>query len=134
MDPGSERRQRDGRLCGAKGLSSGSGGAATAAATSTGEARPRGTLWRFAVNRVRHDAMERDADGKLTLTEKRETKIDSDAVTPGTAQRDPGTESEVTELPGEAAESGRTPEAPCGGTSDGVNEAGGRRQREPSAE
>ena len=115
-DNGSRQRawtKRWKALRGEAGLSSESGGAATAAARSAGEAWPRGTLWRFAENRGRHDAMERDADGKLTLTEKRETKLDSDGVAPGTAQRDPETESELTEFPGEAAESGRTSEAPC---------------------
>ena len=71
-------------------------------------ARGLGALWRFAVNRGRHDAMDRGADGKLT--EKRETKLDSDAVIPGTAQREPETESELTESLGEAAEPERTSE------------------------
>ena len=76
------------------GLSSESGDVATAATSSTDEARLRDTLCRFVVNRERHDVMERSIDGKLTFTEKRETKLDSDAVISDSAQRESEMESE----------------------------------------
>ena len=76
----------------------GRGGTATAA-KSVGEARPR--------NALRHAAMDRVADGDLT--KKGKTRLDGEAGSTGTAQREPETESESDETPDEARPSGAAP-------------------------